>query len=99
MNVTLSFVIIIFAVVIMLYAVWMITSFKKHISGGVVGKSWKKLASLVFLFAAGYIAMPFLGKLPPSSLYLVVSVIFLFGAVYVVMTIALIKRIILTLSE
>lgn len=87
------------AVVTMLYALWQVFALKKHIPGGVVGKSWKSLAILVALFAVGYLAMPFMGRLPPDELYLIVGIIFLFGAIYVVMTISLIKRIILTLTE
>ena len=89
----------ILAIITMLYAVWMIALLKKHIPGGVVGKSWKSLATLVFLFAVGYLAMPFLDKLPEQNLYLIVNVIFLLGAVYVVITLALIKRIIKVLIE
>lgn len=96
-NMTLS--ITILAVVTMLYALWQVFALKQHIQGGMVGKSWKILAALVLLFAVGYIAMPFMGKLPPENLQVIVAVIFLFGAVYVVVTISLIKRIIVTLSE
>ncbi len=89
----------ILAVVTMLYALWQVFALKHHIRGGMVGKSWKILAALVLLFAIGYIAMPFMGKLPPETLQIIIAVIFLFGAVYVVVTISLIKRIIVALSE
>lgn len=94
-----SLIITILAVVIMLYALWQVFALKQHIQGGMVGRRWKILASLVVLFALGYIGMPFMGELPPETLNIVVAVIFLFGAVYVVVTISLIKRIILALSE
>lgn len=87
------------AVVIMLYALWRVIALKQHIQGGVVGRRWKILAALVLLFAVGYLAVPFMGELPPETLRIVVAVIFLFGAVYVVVTISLIRRIILALSE
>lgn len=87
------------AVITMLYALWQVFALKQHIQGGMVGRRWRILASLVLLFAVGYIAMPFMGQLPPETLRVVVAVIFLFGGVYVVVTISLIKRIILTLSE
>ena len=96
-NMTL--VVTVLAVITMLYAFWQVFALKQHIRGGMVGRRWKILASLVLLFAVGYIAMPFMGKLPPETLQVVVAVIFLFGAVYVVVTISLIKRIILALSE
>ena len=96
-NVTLPITAI--AVLIMFYALWRVFALKQHIKGGVVGRRWKILATLVLLFAVGYLAMPFMGKLPPESLRIIVSVIFLFGAVYVVVTISLIRRIIIALSE
>ncbi len=99
MAIDFTFIIMGLAVIIMLYALWQVFALKKHIPGGVVGRSWKGLAGLVVLFAVGYLAMPFLGKLAPEDLYLVVGIIFLFGAVYVVITISLIKRIVITLTE
>lgn len=96
-NITIP--ITVMAVIIMLYALWRVIALKQHIHGGVVGRRWKVLASLVLLFAVGYIAIPFMGKLPPETLRIVVAVIFLFGAVYVVVTISLIRRIIQALSE
>ena len=99
MNSGLILTISVLSVITMLYALWLVLSLKKRVSGGVVGHSLKILAGLVFLFAAGYVAMPFLGRIPPEDLQLVVNIIFLFGAIYVVLTITLIRRIILSLSE
>jgi len=96
-NITLP--ITVTAVIIMLYALWRVFALKQHIQGGVVGSRWRILTTLVLLFAVGYIAMPFMGKLPPETLRVTIAVIFLFGAVYVAVTIALIRRIILALSE
>ncbi|TDY00554.1 hypothetical protein [Thiohalophilus thiocyanatoxydans] len=94
-----SLIITILAVITMLYALWQVFALKEHIQGGMVGRRWRILAALVVLFALGYIAMPFMGQLPVNTLHSVVAVIFLFGAIYVVVTISLIKRIILALSE
>ena len=87
------------AVLVMFYALYMAVSLKGEMQGGVIGRNWTFLVSLVGLFAAGYVAMPFLGRLSSEVLQLVVAVIFLFGAVYVVVTINLIRRIIRILSE
>lgn len=99
MDINLTMIITILAVLAILFAVWQVFALRTHIPGGMVGKSWKFLASLVLLFAVGYIAMPFLGNLSPDKLQMLVAVIFLFGAIYVVITISLIKRIIVALSE
>ena len=97
MSVTL--VITIIAVLIMLYALWMIFSIKKHIPGGLVGRHWRNLAGLILLFAVGYIALPLVGRLSAETLHLVVAVIFLLGAIYVVLTVFLIKKMILVLNQ
>lgn len=99
MNSSVILIISLLSVVTMLYALWLVISLKKRVPGGVVGQSLKILTGLVFLFAAGYVAMPFLGKIATEDLQLVVNIIFLFGAIYVVLTITLIRRIILTLSD
>jgi hypothetical protein len=87
------------AILVMLYALWMVIALKKNIPGGMVGKYWNFLLILVVLFAGGYIAMPFLGTLDVDLLRMVVAMIFLFGAVYVVITINLINKVIKALSE
>lgn len=92
-------VIIIAAMLLMLYALWLVIRLKKQIPGGMVGKNWNFLLALVLLFAAGYIAMPFLANVPPEILILAVAGIFLFGAIYVIVTIQLIYRIIRVLAE
>jgi len=87
------------AILVMLYALWMVISLKKNIPGGMVGKYWNLLLILVVLFAGGYIAMPFLGTLDVDLLRMAVALIFLFGAIYVVITINLINKVIKALSE
>jgi len=87
------------AMLLMLYALWLVIRLKKTIPGGMVGRNWNFLLLLVLLFAAGYIAMPFLSNVPPEILILAVAGIFLFGAVYVIITIKLIYRIIRVLAE
>lgn len=99
MDINFTFVVSILAVIVMLYALVLAIKLKKHLSGGLVGRNWKFLIALVSIFAAGYIAMPFLGELSREVLQLVVGVIFLFGAIYVVITITLIRRIVEALSE
>ena len=92
-------VITIAAMLLMLYALWMCIRLKKKIPGGMVGKNWNFLLILVLMFAAGYVAMPFLANVPSEILILAVAGIFFFGAVYVIVTIQLIYRIIRVLAE
>lgn len=86
------------AIVVMFYCLWLLLSLKKEIPGGMVGKQWRILEVLVWLFALGYLATPFANLLPEQTLRLIVAVIFLFGAVYVLITVKLIHRIIKVLS-
>lgn len=99
MQIDLSLIIIIAAILVMLYALIQVITLKRHIPGGMVGKNWNYLLALVVLFAAGYSAMPFLGDVPKDTLQLIVAGIFLFGAIYVVITIKLIHNVIRVLSE
>jgi len=87
------------AIVVMFYCLWLLLSLKKDIPGGMVGKQWRVLEVLVWMFALGYLATPFANLLSEQMLRLIVAVIFLFGAVYVVITVKLIHRIIKVLSE
>ena len=87
------------SIAVMLFALYRVINLKREIPGGMVGKYWNYLTTLVILFAAGYVAIPFLGELSKEILQLVVAGIFLFGAVYVVITINLITNVIRVLSE
>jgi len=99
MNVNLTSLLTWLSIAVMLFALYRVISLKREIPGGMVGKNWNYLLSLVVLFAGGYVAMPFLGELSKELLQLAVAGIFLFGAVYVVITINLIMNVIRVLSE
>ena len=86
------------AILVMFYCLWLLISLKKQIPGGTVGKYWRVLEVLAWLFALGYLVTPFASLLSEQMLHLIVSVIFLFGAVYAVITVKLIHRIIRLLS-
>jgi len=99
MKVDIALVISLAAILSMLYCLFLVLSLKKNVPGGIVGSKWNVLTSLVGLFTLGYLATPFLGKLPEQVLRLMVSCIFFFGAIYVAVTVKLIYRIIRELSE
>jgi len=99
MEFDLSFVVSIAAIVVMLYCLYLVLSLKKSIPGGVVGKKWNFLVTLVILFTAGYMTSPFFSRIPADLLRLIVELIFFFGAIYVVITVKLIYNIIKELSE
>jgi hypothetical protein len=82
------------AIVVMLVCLATVYKLRANIPGGVVGKQWGFLTSLVTLFTLGYFVTPFFAKLPPDVINLVVALIFFFGAVYVLITVRLIYRII-----
>jgi hypothetical protein len=87
------------AIAVMVYCLWLVVRLKASIPGGVVGKRWNVLTTLVVLFTVGYLTTPFFGAIPEDALRLIVGAIFLFGAVYVVLTVKLIHRIIRELTE
>ncbi|WP_240098901.1 hypothetical protein [Thermomonas flagellata] len=98
-NETLFYGIGILAILSILYGLWQAISLRRQVPGGVVGRQWKILTWLVLLFAVGYAAIPFFGRMPIETLRLVVVAIFLGGAIYVVITIRLIHTIIRALSD
>ena len=98
MSIEATTVTIAFAVIVMLYNLWLVLTLKSKVPGGVIGKSWRTLTMLVFMFALGYGALPFFGDLPEETMRMVVTLIFLFGAFYVSITIRLIYRVIEELS-
>lgn len=99
MNFDITSAISVGAILVMMYCLFLVTSLKKAIPGGIVGRKWNQLMSLVGLFTVGYLTAPFFSMIPESILRLIISLIFLFGALYVVLTVKLIYRIIQELSE
>ena len=99
MQLDISLAISLAAILTMIYCLYLVTSLKSSVPGGMVGKKWKFLMMLVALFTVGYMATPFFSMIPEKLLRLIVSCIFFFGALYVMLTVKLIHRIILELSE
>lgn len=94
MTPTLILVINIAAIAVMLVCLATVYKLRANIPGGVVGKQWGILTTLVTLFTLGYFVTPFFTSLPANVIDLVVALIFFFGAVYVLITVRLIYRII-----
>jgi len=82
------------AIAVMLFCLATVYKLRSNIPGGVVGKQWGLLTTLVTLFTLGYFVTPFFSSLPTDVINLVVALIFFFGAVYVLITVRLIYRII-----
>ena len=87
------------AAAIMLYGLFLTISYRSTMPGGLVGRNWRILMLLVFLFAVGYVALPFFGMLTAEVLRLVVALVFFFGALYVVITVRLIYQVVRELTE
>lgn len=94
-----TFVVTVLAVLTIFYALWNVISLTPSVPGGIVGRQWTILSTLVVVFTFGYLIAPFFRVLPDEVLRLVVALIFLFGAVYVVITIKLVHRVIKVLAE
>ncbi len=99
MSMNINLFILIIAVGIMLYALWLVINLKKELPGGMIGRNVNYLLALVAFFAVGYLFVPFLGKLSLEVMQLIVALLLAFGAVYVVVTINLIRNTIRILSE
>ncbi len=99
MEISLTLVLDIAAVVVMLYCLWSVIAQKKNIPGGKIGAKWNILTGLVVFFSLGYLAMPFFSEISPEVLRLIISVVFFFGAVYVLITINLLRSIIKVLVQ
>ena len=99
MKFDIPFFISVAAIIVMFYCLFLVLSLKKNVPGGMIGKKWNFLMTLVVLFTFGYISTPFFGMIPEGILRLIVGFIFFFGAIYVVITVKLIYNIIMTLSE
>ncbi len=99
MQVDITLVVSVAAIFLMMYCLFLVLSLKKKIPGGIVGRKWNLLMSLVGLFSVAYLATPFFSMVPEQVLRLLVSFIFFFGAIYVAVTVKLIYQIIQELSE
>ena len=99
MNLDIPFFISVAAIIVMFYCLFLVLSLKKNVPGGMIGKKWNFLMTLVVLFTFGYMSTPFFGMIHEGILRLIVGFIFFFGAIYVVITVKLIYNIITTLSE
>jgi hypothetical protein len=89
---------IMLALAVMLYSLWLVFSLKKLVPGGVIGRRWKMLTGLVVLFAAGYAVTPMISQLSDDYLRIAVAGIFLFGSIYVLITLQLLQAIIRSLT-
>lgn len=82
------------AILVMLFCLVTVYRLRASVPGGVVGKQWKLLTTLVTLFTLGYFVTPFFDRLPTGIIHVMVALIFFFGAIYVLITVRLIYRII-----
>ncbi|MBI5612796.1 MAG: hypothetical protein HY942_07010 [Gammaproteobacteria bacterium] len=98
MKIDIALLISLGAVLVIGYCLWLLFALKKDIPGGQVGRQWRLLEVLVWLFALGYLVTPFSELLSEQTLRLIVAIVFFFGALYVMVTVRLIHRIIRLLS-
>jgi hypothetical protein len=99
MKIDIALLITLAAVLVIVYCLWLLFTLKKDIPGGKVGRQWRILEVLVWLFALGYLATPFSELLSEQTLRLIVAMVFFFGALYVMVTVRLLHRVIRLLSE
>jgi hypothetical protein len=92
-------ILIMLALAVMLYSLWMVFSMRKLVGGGVIGRRWTMLTGLILLFAGGYAVTPLIAQLSGNYLRIAVAGIFLFGSVYVLVTLQLLEAIIRSLRS
>lgn len=86
------------AIVTMFVALWQAIDYKSSVPGGVVGKTWNLITTLVAFFFIGYLTTPFFVLLTQEFKDLIVAFIFFFGAIYVLITIRLVHKIIMVMK-
>jgi len=86
------------AIVVMAVCLIQVLRLGKSVPGGIVGRAWKQLPSLVIAFTLGFLLTPFFPLLPQQIVNPLVALIFLFGAIYVWITVRLIHRVISELA-
>jgi hypothetical protein len=86
------------AIVTMFIALWQAIDYKSSVPGGVVGKTWNLITTLVAFFFIGYLTTPFFVLLTQEFKDLIVAFIFFFGAIYVLITIRLVHKIIMVMK-
>ncbi len=86
------------SIVVMFIAFWKAWDYKSSVPGGVVGKTWNLIITLVTFFFFGYLSTPFFVMLPQAWKDYIVAMIFFFGAVYVLVTIRLVYKIIMVMK-
>lgn len=98
MNADLSMLFSLAAFAVMAFCLFQVLTLRAGVPGGVVGKQWSFLTTLVVIFTAGYLVTPLFDKLPPDLIRLIVSMIFLFGAIDVLITVRLVYSVIRELA-
>lgn len=86
------------AIMIMAVAVWKAFEYKSSLPGE-VKRTWRVLIALIALFFLGYSILPFFVLIPEGSKDTIVAFFFLFGAVYVLLSLNLIVRIVLSIKK
>ncbi|HWR72514.1 MAG TPA: hypothetical protein VN604_05060 [Nitrospirota bacterium] len=87
------------AIMIMAVAVWKAFEYKTVMPAGKVKRTWRLLIALIIFFFFGYIILPFFVLIPESSKDTIVAFLFFFGAVYVLVTLNLIVRIVISMKK
>ena len=88
-----------FAIMIMAIALWKAFLYKSAMPEGVVVRTWRLLMALIGLFFVGFLTLPFFVLLPPEWKDNITAFLFLFGAVYVLVTLNLVFRIVISLKK
>lgn len=87
------------AIMIMAVALWKSFLYKATMPEGVVKRTWRLLIALIGLFFVGFLTLPFFVLLPQEWKDNIVAFLFLFGAVYVLVTLNLVYKIVISLKQ
>lgn len=87
------------AIMIMAVALWKSFVYKSSLPEGEVKRTWRLLIVLVGLFFVGFLTLPFFVLLPPEWKDNIVSFLFFFGAIYVLLTLNLMYKIVISVKK
>jgi len=87
------------AIMIMAIALWKSVEYRTALPTREVKRTWSLLITLIAVFFFGYLTLPFFVFLPPGTKDTIVAFLFFFGAVYVLTTLNLVLKIVLSLKK
>ncbi len=88
------YLVIAFAIITMMYSLWLAQKLRRITRGGKIGRVVNVLTAFIILFTAGYLLSPLFPSLPRDFGLIVMAMVFLLGALFVSLVLWIIKALI-----